>query len=160
MKITFPFNHKIFSWWNKLKSWADDKKMYPTLITRKIYIFVALMKLARPAPLSKVVRTICLPDPEEELANGHCITSGWGRYGPSQSLSPALLEASVPLLDLEKCIKAYGKAVPLRSGHLCAGNTDGSTGSCVVSIKSSILSGKELKLLKFESRLSIYWKIN
>lgn len=92
----------------------------------------ALMKLARPAPLSKVVRTICLPEPEEELTNGQCVASGWGRYGPSQSLSTALLEASVPLLDLEICIKAYGKSVPLRRGHLCAGHTDGSTGSCVV----------------------------
>ncbi|XP_076294082.1 chymotrypsin-like elastase family member 2A isoform X2 [Lasioglossum baleicum] len=92
---------------------------------------IALMKLARPAPLSKVVRTICLPEPEEKLANGHCVASGWGRYGPSQSLSTALLEASVPLLDLEKCTKAYGKSVPIRSGHLCAGHTDGSSGSCV-----------------------------
>ncbi|XP_076382110.1 chymotrypsin-like elastase family member 2A [Megalopta genalis] len=92
---------------------------------------IALMKLARPAPLSKVVRTICLPEPEEKLANGYCVASGWGRYGPSQSLSTALLEASVPLLDLEKCIKAYGKSVPIRSGHLCAGHTDGSSGSCV-----------------------------
>lgn len=92
---------------------------------------IALMKLARPAPLSKVVRTICLPEPEEELTNSQCIASGWGRYGPTQSLSTALLEATVPLLDLEKCTMAYGKSVPIRSGHLCAGHTDGSSGSCV-----------------------------
>ncbi|XP_076624424.1 chymotrypsin-like elastase family member 2A [Colletes latitarsis] len=92
---------------------------------------IALMKLARPAPLSKVVRTICLPEPGEELASGLCIASGWGRYGPTQSLSTALLEATVPLLDLEKCTQAYGKSVPIRSGHLCAGHTDGSSGSCV-----------------------------
>ncbi|XP_006617669.1 chymotrypsin-like elastase family member 2A isoform X2 [Apis dorsata] len=92
---------------------------------------IALMKLARPAPLSKVVRTICLPEPEEKLGNRYCVASGWGQYGPSQSLSTALLEASVPLLDLEKCTKAYGKSVSLRNGHLCAGHTDGSTGSCV-----------------------------
>ncbi|XP_076230898.1 chymotrypsinogen A [Calliopsis andreniformis] len=92
---------------------------------------IALMKLARPAPLSKVVRTICLPDPEEELAKSHCVASGWGRYGPTQALSSGLLEASVPLLDLEKCTKAYGKSVQIRNGHLCAGHTDGSTGSCV-----------------------------
>lgn len=90
------------------------------------------MKLARPAPLSKVVRTICLPEPEEKLANRYCVASGWGQYGSSQSLSTALLEASVPLLDLEKCTKAYGKSVSLRNGHLCAGHINGSTGSCVV----------------------------
>lgn len=92
----------------------------------------ALMKLARPAPLSKVVRTICLPGPGQDLSGGHCVTSGWGRYGPSPSLSTALLEASVPLLNLEECLQAYGTSVPIRKGHLCAGQIDGSSGSCVV----------------------------
>ncbi|KAI4501794.1 hypothetical protein M0802_003129 [Mischocyttarus mexicanus] len=92
---------------------------------------IALMKLARPAPLSKVVKTICLPDAEEELTDSNCVASGWGRYGPSPSLSTALLEASVPLLNLEECLHAYGKSVPILNGHLCAGHTDGSSGSCV-----------------------------
>ncbi|OXU17207.1 hypothetical protein TSAR_005291 [Trichomalopsis sarcophagae] len=93
---------------------------------------IALMKLARPAPLSKVVRTICLPTEDEEPRAGlQCVTSGWGRSGPSPSLSSALLEANVPLLELAECLKAYGKSVPIRDGHLCAGNTDGSSGSCV-----------------------------
>lgn len=91
------------------------------------------MKLARPAPLSKVVRTICLPGPGQYLGKGQCVTSGWGRYGPSPSLSTALLEASVPLLNLEECLQAYATTVPIRKGHLCAGHTDGSSGSCVVS---------------------------
>ncbi|XP_047343312.1 chymotrypsinogen B-like isoform X4 [Vespa velutina] len=92
---------------------------------------IALMKLARPAPLSKVVKTICLPDAEEKLADSNCVASGWGRYGPSPSLSTALLEASVPLLNLEECLHAYGKSVPIVNGHLCAGHIDGSSGSCV-----------------------------
>lgn len=95
------------------------------------------MKLARPAPLSRVVRTICLPDDEhlhQPLSSLQCVTSGWGRSGPSPSLSSALLEANVPLLELAECLKAYGKSVPIRDGHLCAGNTDGSSGSCVVSV--------------------------
>lgn len=108
------------------------------------------MKLARPAPMSKVVRTICLPSSEDDEKNEedddddgndnnsrikqHCVTSGWGRSGPSPSLSNALLEANVPVLGLAECVKAYGQSVPIREGHLCAGNTDGSSGSCVVSI--------------------------
>lgn len=92
------------------------------------------MKLSRPAPLSKIIRTICLPEPETEkkLVDTNCFTSGWGRSGPSPSLSAALLEASIPLLTLEDCKKAYGNSVPLRNGHLCAGHLDGSSGSCVV----------------------------
>ena len=51
------------------------------------------MKLARPAPLSKVVRTICLPEASEKVASSaHCVTSGWGRSGPSPSLSTGLLK--------------------------------------------------------------------
>ncbi|CAD6215661.1 GSCOCT00000473001.2-RA-CDS [Cotesia congregata] len=94
---------------------------------------IALMKLSRPAPLSKIIRTICLPEPETEkkLVDTNCFTSGWGRSGPSPSLSAALLEASIPLLTLEDCKKAYGNSVPLRNGHLCAGHLDGSSGSCV-----------------------------
>lgn len=98
----------------------------------KNIVIAALMKLARPAPLSKVVRTICLPSPEEDFAEGQCVTSGWGRYGPSPALSTALLEANVPLLNLEECSQAYSTSVSIRKGHLCAGHTDGSTGSCVV----------------------------
>ena len=90
------------------------------------------MKLGRSAPLSKVVRTICLPETDENLSGAHCVASGWGRYGPSPSLSTSLLEATVPLLDSKECIKAYSQSVLIREGHLCAGHTDGSSGSCVV----------------------------
>jgi len=120
---------------------------------RKLVI-AALMKLARPAPLSKVVRTICLPDSEENLGERQCVASGWGRYSPSPSLSTALLEANVPLLDLEECLQAYGASVPIRKGHLCAGHTDGSSGSCVVKraflVMEQICHGRKKK---FELRL-------
>ena len=90
------------------------------------------MKLGRPAPLSKVVRTICLPETDDNLTGTHCVASGWGRYGPSPSLSTSLLEANVPVLNPSECSKAYGQSVPIKDGHLCAGHTDGASGSCVV----------------------------
>ncbi|XP_043289165.1 chymotrypsin-like elastase family member 2A isoform X2 [Venturia canescens] len=100
---------------------------------------IALMKLSRAAPLSKIIRTICLPeainstnnDDDNTIDKEQCIASGWGRSGPSPSLSNALLEANVPILNLEDCQRAYGKGVPIGPGHLCAGHTDGSSGSCV-----------------------------
>ncbi|KAK0168199.1 hypothetical protein PV327_002024 [Microctonus hyperodae] len=92
---------------------------------------IALMKLSRPSPLSKVIRTICLPEAEEKFTSNNCVASGWGRVGPSPSLSTALLEANIPLLNIDICKEAYGNSVPLIDGHLCAGHTDGSSGSCV-----------------------------
>ncbi|XP_012283872.1 chymotrypsin-like elastase family member 2A [Orussus abietinus] len=91
---------------------------------------IALLKLSRSAPLSKVVRTICLPEPDEKLG-APCVASGWGRYGPSPALSTSLQEATVPLLDPKECQKVYSQSVLIRNGHLCAGHTDGSSGSCV-----------------------------
>lgn len=107
---------------------------------KTLIVFAALMKLSRAAPLSKLIRTICLPeainstnnDDDKTIDKEECIASGWGRSGPSPSLSNALLEASVPILNLEDCQRAYGKGVPIGPGHLCAGHTDGSSGSCVV----------------------------
>lgn len=89
------------------------------------------MKLSRPAPLSKLIRTICLPDIEEKFEK-NCVVSGWGRSDPSTSLSTTLLEANIPLLNILECKKAYGSSILFQKGHLCAGHTNGSSGSCVV----------------------------
>lgn len=116
------------------------------------------MKLSRPSPLSKVIRTICLPEAEEKFTSNNCVASGWGRVGPSPSLSTALLEANIPLLNIDVCKEAYGNSVPLIDGHLCAGHTDGSSGSCVVilfyflkliffSINSILIIQHELNIL-------------
>jgi hypothetical protein len=64
---------------------------------------------------------------------GECVVTGWGRSQTNGSLTDTLLEASVPQLPIEACQGKYPENLPLRSGHLCAGNTDGSSGTCVVS---------------------------
>ncbi|XP_077286323.1 chymotrypsin-like elastase family member 2A [Arctopsyche grandis] len=60
-----------------------------------------------------------------------CYVTGWGRSQTNGSLTDTLLEASVPPLPIEACMGKYPENLPLRAGHLCAGNTDGSSGTCV-----------------------------
>jgi len=95
---------------------------------------IALMKLSRPVKTAKSnhVRTVCLPlgrlkHNETDL----CIATGWGRDVEDGQLAGRLLEAKIPVHDNAICKKKYGHAVPIKSGHLCAGHLDGSTGTCV-----------------------------
>lgn len=94
------------------------------------------MKLSRPVKLAnnRNIRAVCLPS--KRLSHNQtdlCIATGWGRDSEDGDLAGKLLEARVPVHDNAVCRKKYGRGVPIRSGHLCAGHLDGSTGTCVVS---------------------------
>lgn len=94
------------------------------------------MKLSRPVGFSQHARArpVCLPT--KRLSHNQtdlCIATGWGRDSEDGALAGRLLEAKVPVHDNAICRKKYGHAVSIRSGHLCAGSLDGSTGTCVVS---------------------------
>ncbi|KAJ3628034.1 hypothetical protein MTP99_015360 [Tenebrio molitor] len=95
---------------------------------------IALMKLSRPVKLARDsrVRAVCLP-PSRLTHNQTdlCIATGWGRDVEDGMLAGKLLEARVPLHDNAICRKKYGHAVSIRSGHMCAGHLDGSSGTCV-----------------------------
>lgn len=62
-----------------------------------------------------------------------CIATGWGRFKTQGPITSTLLQATVPLHDNSLCQAKYGDSVPIRTGHLCAGRLDGTTGTCVVS---------------------------
>lgn len=94
------------------------------------------MKLSRPVKFAtnSHIRAVCLP--ARRLTHNQtdlCIATGWGRDVEDGDLAGKLLEAKVPVHDNAVCRKKYGRSVPIRSGHLCAGHLDGSTGTCVVS---------------------------
>lgn len=91
------------------------------------------MKLSRPVKLKGRIRTICLPM-KRLLYNetDFCVATGWGRDKEDGVLAGKLLEARIPVHDNAVCKKKYGHAVSIRSGHLCAGHLDGTTGTCVV----------------------------
>lgn len=98
--------------------------------------FLALMKLTRPVKFTSKtrVRAVCLPTKRlNHNQTDFCIATGWGRNIEDGLLAGKLLEAKVPVHDNAICKKKYGHAVHIRSGHLCAGHMDGTTGTCVVS---------------------------
>lgn len=93
------------------------------------------MKLSRPMKIAREsrVRPVCLPTKRlHHNQTDLCIATGWGRDTEDGALSGRLLEARVPVHDNAICRKKYGHAVHIRSGHLCAGHLDGSSGTCVV----------------------------
>ncbi|XP_063226626.1 tryptase beta-2-like isoform X2 [Bacillus rossius redtenbacheri] len=66
-----------------------------------------------------------------ERFNNYQNDIGWGHAAVQGSLVARLLESQIPLRDNSACQAKYGKWVAIRAGHLCAGHTDGSTGTCV-----------------------------
>lgn len=94
------------------------------------------MKLSRSVKFygGSRIRAVCLPTKrfthnETDL----CVATGWGRDKEDGSLAGRLLESRIPVHDNAICKTKYGHSVPIRSGHLCAGHLDGSSGTCVVS---------------------------
>ncbi|XP_072397547.1 trypsin-1-like [Diabrotica undecimpunctata] len=95
---------------------------------------IALMKLSRPVKFTKEsrVRAVCLPTTRlHHNQTDLCYATGWGRASEDGMLSIRLLESRVPVHDNAVCRKKYGHAVHIKSGHLCAGHLDGSSGTCV-----------------------------
>ena len=80
---------------------------------------------------------ICLPDSIElrthDFLGANCVVSGWGQNALEGSLLKKLNEARVPIQNLTFCKEIYQNLTKIRAGHLCAGEIDGSSGTCVVS---------------------------
>ncbi|XP_045460795.1 chymotrypsinogen B-like [Harmonia axyridis] len=95
---------------------------------------IALMKLSRPAKImgDSRIRSVCLPTKRLSYnQTAKCVATGWGRDVEDGLLPGKLLEAKVPVHDNAVCRKKYGHTVTIKSGHLCAGHLDGSSGTCV-----------------------------
>lgn len=93
---------------------------------------VALLKLAKPAVLSRGVGLVCLSNPSNILPinnkKKHCWISGWGTLASGGSQPNALMQASVPLVSKLRCLDAYpGK---IDDSMLCAGLDQGGVDTC------------------------------
>ncbi|XP_058837451.1 uncharacterized protein LOC131693553, partial [Topomyia yanbarensis] len=60
-----------------------------------------------------------------------CLATGWGKSTIDDELTDILLQTKAPIQNSKKCEKAYGDFIKLHRGHLCAGNLDGTGGTCV-----------------------------
>jgi plasminogen len=99
-------------------------------------ICLAILKLSR-LVVGEKIKPVCLPESSYVLKSfGRCFATGWGRASSQGPLTATLLEAQIPILENKICSAKYGQSVPIRSGHLCAGRLDGTTGTCVVGLKN------------------------
>ncbi|XP_055617376.1 uncharacterized protein LOC129762839 [Toxorhynchites rutilus septentrionalis] len=60
-----------------------------------------------------------------------CLATGWGKSTIDDELTDILLQTKAPIQSSKKCQQAYGDFIKLHRGHLCAGNLDGTGGTCV-----------------------------
>uniref|UniRef100_A0A182QNH8 Peptidase S1 domain-containing protein n=1 Tax=Anopheles farauti TaxID=69004 RepID=A0A182QNH8_9DIPT len=60
-----------------------------------------------------------------------CLATGWGKSTIDDELTDVLLQTRAPIQSSKKCEEAYGEFIKLHRGHLCAGNLDGTGGTCV-----------------------------
>lgn len=89
---------------------------------------IALLKLASPAVLGQGVRTACLPDPVNSLANKICWVTGWGTVESGGNQPGVLMEASVSIISHQRCVQVHQEAVD--SGMMCAGVEQGGVDAC------------------------------
>ncbi|CAH2056129.1 unnamed protein product, partial [Iphiclides podalirius] len=79
------------------------------------------------------VRPICLPDADAE-AGSWCSVSGWGYQAEgTETFSPILRAAEVPLMDLDTCRKNQvlgGRQQPILDSMICAGILSGGVDAC------------------------------
>ena len=94
---------------------------------------IALLKLAKPAKMGKGVGLACLPysvSPSLPLDNPNkkCWITGWGTLSLEGSQPNALMQASVPLVSKQRCLKGYPGAI--HDSMLCAGLDEGGVDAC------------------------------
>jgi len=117
-KFTFKVAHvKMHSGYNKL---TNDKD-------------IALLKLGSKIDFEELgtdnLEQICLPRSGEEPNKDKCVTIGWGMTSMLGPPPKDLMEAPLPILPLEDCVKKY----PIQGKQLiCAGASlsDGAQSSC------------------------------
>lgn len=91
---------------------------------RKVDFDYALLEMSEPVIYSEKVQPIELPSvddviPDESL----CQVSGWGNTLNSSESKEILREATVPIVNQEKCNEAYAKQITPRM--ICAGYEKG-----------------------------------
>ncbi|CAH3142232.1 unnamed protein product [Porites lobata] len=90
---------------------------------------IALLKLSRPANLTKYVNLVCLPHAVAAPTDGtRCWITGWGRLASGGASPDYLQQVSVPVVSRARCDRAYpGK---IHDSMICAGLDQGGIDTC------------------------------
>lgn len=93
---------------------------------------IALLKLSQPARLGKGVGVACLPYSNvplpEDAPHKKCWVTGWGTLASGGSQPNDLMQASVPLVSKQRCLKALPGRI--HDSMLCAGFDQGGVDTC------------------------------
>ena len=92
---------------------------------------IALLKLAEPARLGKGIVLACLANNEYQLpmdGNPKCFITGWGTLSSGGNQPNVLMQASVPLVSKQRCLKGYPGRID--DSMLCAGLDKGGVDAC------------------------------
>ncbi|XP_077163066.1 transmembrane protease serine 13-like isoform X2 [Paroedura picta] len=112
-----PVSHVIIN-----ANYSDDHDDYD----------IALMKLAKPLPLSAQIRPACLPMSGQKFLPGRtCSITGFGKTNESdENTSPKLREAEVKIIDYKLCNSQNVYEGYLTPRMMCAGYLQGGRDSC------------------------------
>ncbi|CRK94574.1 CLUMA_CG008074, isoform B [Clunio marinus] len=96
-------------------------------VPTNLYNDVALLILKTPAKLSVHINTICLPPPNNKIAQVNCFASGWGSdYYGEDAYRTNLKKVEVPPVPLRDCQEALratklGPRFKIHPSFMCAG---------------------------------------
>jgi len=95
---------------------------------------IALLKLKRPARMSKFISPVCLPSHNDDVAvDEECYISGWGKLNFPGHMYTKLQQASLRVVDQTSCRNKLYNAPgnpgqDITSHMICAGSKDGKSG--------------------------------
>ncbi|XP_074622381.1 trypsin-3-like isoform X2 [Acropora palmata] len=92
---------------------------------------ISLLKLSKPAQLTRAVGMACLPEYSSnltEIDGKNCWVTGFGTLSSGGSLAQVLMQVSVPIVTESTCRRAYGSSI--HDSMVCAGLARGGKDSC------------------------------
>ncbi|XP_015773233.1 PREDICTED: coagulation factor VII-like isoform X7 [Acropora digitifera] len=92
---------------------------------------ISLLKLSKPAQLTRAVGMACLPEYSNsltEIDGKNCWVTGFGTLSSGGSLAQVLMQVSVPIVTESTCRRAYGSSI--HDSMVCAGLARGGKDSC------------------------------
>ncbi|XP_078577348.1 trypsin-3-like [Branchiostoma floridae x Branchiostoma japonicum] len=101
--------------------------MHESYDSNRINNDVALMKLSGNAQFNNYVSPICLPT-QDVAAGTNCVTTGWGDTG--SGASTYLMQATVPIMEWNKCNSAQYMNGAITDKMICAGYDQGGKDAC------------------------------